>query len=82
MKLSAYAAQILSDARLIELSALDLHRMYRRIFLSEKLITNLPHISGSKEYESRAQSTDPLSGGVVEIFRTIVKYQAGIAQIF
>ena len=33
MKLSAYAAQILSDARLIELSALDLHRMYRRIFV-------------------------------------------------
>jgi len=82
MRLSAYAVQILSDARLIELSALELHRMYHRVFLIARLMTNLPHIAGSKEYESRAQSTDPLSGGVVEIFRTIVKYQAGIAQIF
>jgi len=39
MKLSAYAVQILSDARLIDLSELELHRMSWPVFSFAKSIT-------------------------------------------
>ena len=37
MKLSAYTAQILSEAKLIDLSELELHRKSQLVFLSVRL---------------------------------------------
>jgi sterol 3beta-glucosyltransferase len=36
----------------------------------------------AKEYDSKARSTDPITGGAIEIFRTITHYYGSIAQIF
>ncbi|CAG8556610.1 15952_t:CDS:10, partial [Acaulospora colombiana] len=53
------------------------------VLAEEKLIDMSklePH--RAKEYESKAKSKDPLSGGSIEIFRTITHYYGGIGQIF
>ncbi|KAH7911918.1 glycosyltransferase family 1 protein [Hygrophoropsis aurantiaca] len=62
LKLSAFAAQVLVDARCFDMKELDLHR--------------------SKEYDSRKDITDPITGGGSAIFWTVTHYYAGIAQIF
>ncbi|KAJ1310549.1 hypothetical protein OPQ81_007279 [Rhizoctonia solani] len=36
----------------------------------------------TKEYETRKKATDPITGGSIEIMRTVTHYYAGIAQIF
>lgn len=36
----------------------------------------------SKEYPTKAEATDPISGGAAAILRTITNHYAGIAQIF
>ena len=38
--------------------------------------------AGPKEYIHDPNFADPISGGVVEVFRSIVDFHAGIAQIF
>ena len=38
--------------------------------------------AGSKEYTHDPNFADPISGGVVEVFRSIVDFHTGIAQIF
>lgn len=35
-----------------------------------------------KEYDTQKLPTDPITGGVVEILRTVTHYYSGIAQIF
>ncbi|PVF99014.1 glycosyltransferase family 1 protein [Serendipita vermifera] len=62
LRLSAFAAQVLAEEKLIDMSKLEPHR--------------------AKEYESKAKSKDPVSGGSIEIFRTITHYYSGIGQIF
>jgi len=37
---------------------------------------------GPKEYTHDPNFVDPISGGVVEVFRSIVDFHAGLAQIF
>jgi sterol 3beta-glucosyltransferase len=39
-------------------------------------------LSGPKEYETRKNVTDPVTGGGSAIFWTVTNYYAGIAQIF
>ncbi|KAG8726115.1 hypothetical protein FRC12_023691, partial [Ceratobasidium sp. 428] len=36
----------------------------------------------TKEYDTHKQATDPITGGAIEIMRTVTHYYAGIAQIF
>ncbi|CUA72150.1 Sterol 3-beta-glucosyltransferase UGT80A2 [Rhizoctonia solani] len=36
----------------------------------------------TKEYETHKKATDPITGGSIEIMRTVTHYYAGIAQIF
>ncbi|KAG9102858.1 hypothetical protein FRC06_000972 [Ceratobasidium sp. 370] len=36
----------------------------------------------TKEYDTHKQATDPITGGSIEIMRTVTHYYAGIAQIF
>ncbi|CAE6479214.1 unnamed protein product [Rhizoctonia solani] len=36
----------------------------------------------TKEYETHKMATDPITGGSIEIMRTVTHYYAGIAQIF
>ncbi|KIJ63362.1 glycosyltransferase family 1 protein [Hydnomerulius pinastri MD-312] len=62
LKLSAFAAQVLADANMIDINELHLHR--------------------SKEYDSRKDISDPVTGGGSAIFWTVTHYYAGIAQIF
>ncbi|KAJ7700822.1 glycosyltransferase family 1 protein [Mycena rosella] len=62
LKLSALAAQVLVDAKLLEMSSLDQHR--------------------TKEYDTRKQVSDPVTGGASAIYWTVTHYYAGIAQIF
>lgn len=37
---------------------------------------------GAKDYDTRKHVSDPITGGAVAIFSTVLNYQAGIAQIF
>ncbi|KAJ7118977.1 glycosyltransferase family 1 protein [Mycena epipterygia] len=62
LKLSAFAAQVLMDAKLLDISSLDPHR--------------------TKEYDTRKQVSDPVTGGASAIYWTVTHYYAGIAQIF
>ncbi|KAJ6606176.1 UDP-Glycosyltransferase/glycogen phosphorylase [Mycena vulgaris] len=62
LKLSAFAAQVLVDAKLLDMSSLDQHR--------------------TKEYDTRKQVSDPVTGGASAIYWTVTHYYAGIAQIF
>ncbi|KAF8061758.1 UDP-Glycosyltransferase/glycogen phosphorylase [Lyophyllum atratum] len=62
LKLSAFAAQALADAKQLDMDSLDTHR--------------------TKDYDSRKQVSDPVSGGAGAIFWTITHYYAGIAEIF
>ncbi|KAF8589708.1 glycosyltransferase family 1 protein [Ramaria rubella] len=70
LKLSAFAAQTLINAKLIDLNSLEPHRNYT------------DPTSGSKEYASTRNVTDPVTGGGSAIFWTITNYYAGIAKIF
>jgi hypothetical protein len=45
-------------------------------------LSNETHIIGTKEYEPHKKATDPITGGSIEIMRTVTHYYAGIAQIF
>lgn len=36
----------------------------------------------TKEYDTHKKATDPITGGAIEIMRTVTHYYAGIAQIF
>jgi hypothetical protein len=38
--------------------------------------------AGPKEYIHDPNFADPISGGVVEVFRSVVDFHAGLAQIF
>ncbi|KAJ7778801.1 UDP-Glycosyltransferase/glycogen phosphorylase [Mycena maculata] len=62
LKLSAFAAQVLIDAKLLEVASLDLHR--------------------TKEYDTRKQVSDPVTGGASAIYWTVTHWYAGIARIF
>ncbi|KAJ7063648.1 glycosyltransferase family 1 protein [Mycena amicta] len=62
LKLSGFAAQVLADAKMLDLETLDLHR--------------------PKEYDTRKEVSDPVTGGASAIFWTVTHYYAGIAQIF
>ncbi|KAJ7684426.1 glycosyltransferase family 1 protein [Mycena polygramma] len=62
LKLSGFAAQVLIDAKLLNLSSLDQHR--------------------PKEYETRKQVSDPVTGGASAIYWTVTHWYGGIAQIF
>ncbi|KAJ7932676.1 glycosyltransferase family 1 protein [Mycena leptocephala] len=62
LKLSGFAAQVLMDAKLLDISSLDPHR--------------------SKEYDTRKQVSDPITGGAGAIYWTVTHWYAGIAQIF
>ena len=39
-------------------------------------------VAGAKEYIHDPTFADPLSGGVVEVFRSVVDFHVGLAQIF
>lgn len=80
VKLSAFAAQALADARQLDLKSLDPHRM--DIPFGSVIETSISFIPGSKEYETRKNVTDPITGGGSAIFWTVTNYYAGIAQIF
>lgn len=45
------------------------------------MLLNVSH-PGSKDYDTRKQVTDPVTGGASAIFWTITHYYAGIAEIF
>ncbi|KAJ6630253.1 glycosyltransferase family 1 protein [Mycena sp. CBHHK59/15] len=62
LKLSGFAAQVLVEAKLLDMSNLDPHR--------------------TKEYDTRKQVSDPVTGGASAIYWTVTHYYAGIAQIF
>ncbi|KAK7035899.1 sterol 3-beta-glucosyltransferase UGT80A2 [Favolaschia claudopus] len=62
LKLSGFAAQVLIDAKILDLPSLDLHR--------------------PKEYETRKQVSNPVTGGAGAIFWTVTHWYGGIAQIF
>jgi len=62
LKLSGFAAQVLIDAKQLDLSSLDPHR--------------------TKEYETRKQVSDPVTGGASAIYWTVTHWYGGIAQIF
>ncbi|KAJ7765789.1 glycosyltransferase family 1 protein, partial [Mycena metata] len=62
LKLSGFAAQVLVDAKLLEMSKLDPHR--------------------TKEYDTRKEVTDPVTGGASAIYWTVTHWYGGIAQIF
>ncbi|KAG8797604.1 hypothetical protein FRC16_008719, partial [Serendipita sp. 398] len=54
-----------------------------QILADQKLIDmNELELHRPKEYESKARATDPVTGGAIEIFRTITHYYGSIAQIF
>lgn len=54
-----------------------------QVLVEQKLLNiNKLELHRAKEYESRARSTDPVTGGAIEIFRTITHYYGSIAQIF
>lgn len=67
-----------SDALCLRLSALaaavlsDAHKL--------KLSELEPH--RPKEYDTRKQATDPITGGASEILRTVANYYMGIGQLF
>ncbi|KAJ6546815.1 glycosyltransferase family 1 protein [Mycena capillaripes] len=62
LKLSGFAAQVLVDAKLLNISSLDPHR--------------------TKEYDTRKQISDPVTGGAAAIYWTVTHWYGGIAQIF
>lgn len=54
-----------------------------QVLVEEKLLDmNSLELHRVKEYESRAKATDPVTGGVIEIFRTVTHYYGSITQIF
>jgi hypothetical protein len=69
----------LIDARQLELHTLDIHRP--SIVPCNNNFYSC-HLAGTKEYETRKQVSDPVTGGVGAIFWTITHWYAGIAQIF
>ncbi|KAG8976659.1 hypothetical protein FRB90_009096 [Tulasnella sp. 427] len=62
LRLSAFAAQILVEAKKIKFESLMPHR--------------------SKEFDTRKNIQDPITGGIGAIFWTITHYYLGIAEIF
>lgn len=80
--MSSLSAQVLSDAKLLDIRSLDLHRTF--VFLNSPRFP-LPMLTpalGSKEYDTRKKVSDPVSGGASAIYWTITHYYASIAQIF
>ncbi|EIW85621.1 glycosyltransferase family 1 protein [Coniophora puteana RWD-64-598 SS2] len=62
LKLSAFAAETLVNAKELSYKELDIHR--------------------TKEYETRKDISDPITGGGSAIFWTVTNWYTGIAQIF
>lgn len=78
VKLSAFAAQTLVDAKQLDMKTLDPHRMCSYPGKHRDSLVFL----GPKEYDVRKTITDPISGGMSAIFWTITQHYTGIAQIF
>jgi hypothetical protein len=80
LKLSGFAAQVLADAKLLDFSNLDPHR---KTFLGPLIgayiaVENI----GTKEYDTRKEVSNPVTGGASAIYWTVTHWYGGIAQIF
>jgi len=80
MKLSAFAAQILADAKEIDMESLDLHRAFQPSILLAILSLNG---IGSKEYDSQGPGGPQYeTWGANAVFWTVTQSYAGISDFF
>ncbi|KAG8898178.1 hypothetical protein FRC00_003165 [Tulasnella sp. 408] len=82
LRLSAFAAQILVDAKVIKYENLLPHRMSQKIEVSMDGNLNGRRSIGPKEFDTRKKIQDPITGGLGALFWTLTHLNMGVAEIF